>query len=152
MSGYGVLPYGTDYWGSGVSIVPTAEANAFAVGDRKVRIVLATEPLHESSTNEGDALNPRTWSITDMGTGKVYTILTVIMVDAFTYDLVTLEVFPNHYGSLQLRTTTLVAANGIPFPTIEEAFAGAYLDAASTNEKRAASMGYGVKDIANGAN
>lgn len=152
MSGYGVLPYGSGYWGTGVSIVPTAEANAFAVGDRKVRIVLAFEQLHQSATNEGDALNPRTWSITDVESGKVYTILTVVMVDVFTYDLVTLEVFPNHYGTLELRTTTLIAADGIPFPTIEESFGGAYLAAANTNEQLAASLGYGIKDIANGAN
>jgi len=152
VSGYGILPYGSGYWGTGVTIVPTAEANAFAVGDRKVRIVLTYEPLHESSTDTGDALNPRTWAITDVESGKVYTIMVVNMVDAFTYDLVTLEVFPNHYGSLQLKTTTLISANGIPFPTIEEVFSGVYLAAASTNERRAASTGFGVKDIANGAN
>lgn len=152
MSGYGILPYGAGYWGTGVSIVPTAEANAFAVGDRKVRIVLAFEPLHESSTNEGDALNPRTWSITDLGSGKVYTVMAVTMVDAFTYDLVTFEVFPNHYGTLELKTATLIAANGIPFPTIEEQFGGAYLAAANTNELLAAAQGFGIKDIANGAN
>lgn len=149
MSGYGVLPYGTGYWGTGVSTVPTADATVFAAGDRKARIILASEPLHVSTTGTGDALNPRNWSLTEPATGKVWTILTVTMVDKFTYDLVTLEIFPNHFGQLQLATSSLVSPSGIPFPIIEKVFTGAYLDANSTNQKRTTARGYSPKDLAN---
>lgn len=152
MSGYGVMPYGSGYWGTAESIIPTATATCYATGDRVVRIVLSSEPLHISSTNEGDALNPRTWQLVDSESGKVYTIMTVTQVDAFTYDLLTLQIFPNHFGELVLSTTLLLSATGIPFPTISQPFAGVYQSATNTNERRAASLGLGIKDIANGAN
>lgn len=152
MSGYGVMPYGSGYWGTAESVIPTSEATCFAIGDRLVRIVLSSEPMHISSTSAGDALNPRTWQLIDTESGKVYTIMTVTQVDAFTYDLLTLQIFPNHYGTLQLSATSLLSSTGIPFPTITQTFSGVYQAATSTNERRAASLGLGIKDLANGSN
>lgn len=149
MSGYGTQTYGTGSWGLNGSSLPTANATVYAVGDRKVRIILDSEPQHSGSTLTGDALNPRTWNLTQPSTGKVWTVMSVAMVDKFTYDLVTLEIFPNHFGTLELETTTLVAVTGLPFPTITGTFNGAYLDANSTNEKRTTARGYSPKDIAN---
>lgn len=149
MSGYGTQSYGTGYWGLDGSSLPTSEATAYAVGDRKVRIILASEPLHATNTVVGSALNPRTWSITQPSTGKVWTVLSVAMLDAFTYEIVTLEIFPNHFGQLELSTSTLQTVMGIPFPSIAVLFNGAYLDANSTDQKKTTARGYSPKDIAN---
>ncbi len=149
MSGYGTQIYGVGSWGLNGSSLPVAGAMAYAVGDRKVRVILDSEPQHSGSTLTGDALNPRTWTITEPATGKVWTVMSVAMVDKFTYDLVTLEIFPDHFGSLELETTTLIAITGLPFPTITETFTGAYLDANSTDQKRTTARGYSPKDLAN---
>lgn len=147
--GYGTLPYGTGYYGTGVLTTPSANCAAYARGDRMVRVTLETEPQHALNTISGDALNPRTWNITDPASGKVWTVLSVSMVDAHSYDLVTLEIFPNHYGTLKISSTALLDVNGIPFPTVATTFSGAYLDATSTDQKRIASLGLSQKDIAN---
>ena len=149
MSGYGTQLYGVGSWGLNGSSLPVAGAMAYAVGDRKVRVILDSEPQHSGSTLTGDALNPRTWTITEPATGKVWTVMSVAMVDKFTYDLVTLEIFPNHFGTLELETTTLIAITGLPFPTITETFNGAYLDANSTDQKRTTARGYSPKDLLN---
>lgn len=114
-----------------------------------VRVTLETEPQHTSNTNYGDALNPATWQITQPSTGRTWTVLSVEMIDPHTFDLVTLEIFPNHFGTLKVISTSLLDTFSIPFPTVESTFNGAYLDATSTDQKRISSLGYSPKDLAN---
>lgn len=146
---YGTAPYGTGYWGGGSVLAIEEFGKAYAVGDRVVRIELLVEPLHSTVTGQGDALNPRTWSITDPTSGRAWTVMAVREVSPLIYEILTFEVFPKHFTSLNLSTVTLKSAGGVPFPSLEFSFGGNFLAANNTDEAKTASRGYLPKDLAN---
>jgi len=120
-----------------------------AVSDRVVQVVLSVEPLHLASTGAGDALNPSTWSITVVSTGRVLTPIAVEMVDAFTYNILTLQSFASALVDMQLATSTLLDSNSVPFPALSATFKGAYASNDATHDTRTAASGYALSDLAN---
>lgn len=146
---YGTGPYGSGYWGGGSVLSFEEFGKAYATGDRIVRIELVTEPLHSTTTGAGDALNPRTWQITDPTSGKSWTSLAVREVSSKIFEILTLEVLPKHFTSLSLGTITLKSVSGVPFPTLAFPFNGNFLAINNTDESRTAARGYLPKDLAN---
>ena len=149
MSGYGIAPYGTGLYGFVTPPPPMEFARLFAVSDRVVQAVLSVEPLHLSSTATGDALNPATWNVFVPSTGRILTPIAVEMVDAYTYNILTLESFESSLTQMRLTSSTLLDYNRVPFPFLTGDFAGAYASNTSTNDKRTAASGYALIDIAN---
>jgi hypothetical protein len=149
VSGYGISPYGTGLYGYATPPPPMEFTRVVAVSDRVVQVVLSVEPLHLASTGAGDALNPSTWGITVPSTGRVLTPIAVEMIDAFTYNILTLQSFDSALVDLQLTTSTLLDSNSVPFPALSAIFKGAYASTDATNDKRTAASGYALSDLAN---
>ncbi len=149
MSGYGIAPYGTGLYGYATPPPPMEFTRVVAVSDRVVQVVLSVEPLHLASTGAGDALNPSTWSITVVSTGRVLTPIAVEMVDAFTYNILTLQSFASALVDMQLATSTLLDSNSVPFPALSATFKGAYASNDATHDTRTAASGYALSDLAN---
>lgn len=148
--GYGVSPWGSGSWGSiGYTAPGFNLGKAYAVGDRIVRVALSAEPMHLSVTGTGDALNPRTWSVQDPATGRVWTLLSVRPTDDSTYDLLTLETLPKHFTQLVVSSDTLLAQDRVPFPTVQFFFNGCYLAVNNTAESKLAANGVIQKDLTN---
>lgn len=148
-SGYGVSPWGTGYWGEGIIASLEEGGRAYAVGDRVVRVELETEPLHTNTTTSGSALNPRTWTITNPATSQTWTVMAVKEVRPKIYDILTLEPLPKHFTEMRLSTSILQSFLGIPFPSLEFLFNGAFLAINNTTEARTAARGYLMQDLAN---
>lgn len=151
MSGYGIAPYGTGLYGYATPPPPMEFTRVFAVSDRVVQVTLSVEPMHLASTGAGDALNPSTWSITVVSTGRVLTPIAVEMVDAFTYNILTLQSFASALVDMQLATSTLLDSNSVPFPALSATFKGAYASNDATHDTRTAASGYALSDLANSA-
>lgn len=147
MSGWGTSPWGLGPWGLGFGGLTIA--NAFAAGDRFVRVTLSVDPLEASSTTLGSALNPKTWTVTTPSTGRVLTVLSVTKHAPRTYDILTLEMFDNHFVQMAVGTSTLKTATGVPTGPLTFGFSGVILEATSTDEKKTVQRGFALRDIAN---
>lgn len=149
MPGFGTLPWGISPWGIGLPM-PVTIQNVFAAGDRLVRVILSGEPQHQTSTADGDALNPLTWSVTVPSEGRTLTVIGVVEIDQTTYDLITLEQFASHLTQMQVESPDLRDVSGTPIsPTLSATFAGVKLEATSTLEKRTTRQGFALRDLAN---
>ncbi len=148
MSGYGLAPYGLGLYGYATPPPSLVDNFAWATGTRVVRVTLSAEPMHQNALGEGDALNPATWTISTTG-GQTWPVLSVALVDAFTYDILVLGALPNFLTALKLVTTTLVTVTGFPFPILELPFQGCGLAATSTYDKQNTASGYAIRDIRN---
>jgi len=148
--GYGVSPWGTGYWGDGNAEISTgSDGVAYAVGNRVVRVNLAVEPLHVSTSGTGDALNPRTWKIQNLATGQVWTLMAVKMLTDTSYEILTLEPLPKHFTELELSTVGLRDVIQTPFSSMEFLFNGCYLASENTPETALASKGITQTDLFN---
>lgn len=148
MAGYGLAPYGIGMYGYATP-PPSLTANvAWAVGDRTVRVKLSAEPLHSNPTVPGDALNPTTWEVV-IPTIEYFSVISVVEVDAFTYDIRTLGPFPSYLYTLTVRSDNLLTVTGYPFPLLSLEFSGCNASATSTAERQSMSKGYALKDLLN---
>lgn len=148
MSGYGLAPYGLGLYGYSTPPPSLVENFAYATGTRVVRVTLSAEPMHQNALGNGDALNPATWTISTTG-GQTWPILSVALVDDFTFDILVLGALPNFLTSLTLATSTLVTVTGFPFPALVLPFQGCGLAATSTYDKQNTASGYAVQDLRN---
>lgn len=147
MSGWGLAPWGLGPWGLGVGALTIT--NAYAAGDRFVRVTLGADPLEGVSTVPGSVFNPQTWSVQTPSTGRTLTVLSVVKHAARTYDILTLEMFDNHFVQMAVGTTSLKTAAGVPVGPLTFGFAGVVLEATSTLQKRTTRRGFALKDLAN---
>lgn len=147
MSGWGTSPWGLGPWGLGFG--PLTITNAYAAGDRFVRVTLSAAPLEKASTIVGSVLNPLTWNITVPSTGRVLTVLSVAKVSDYVYDILTLQVFDDHYVQMAVGSDTLKDVAGNPVGSITFGFLGVHLEATSTPEKRTVGRGFAMRDLAN---
>lgn len=146
---WGTGAWGTSPWGGLATTVPTFGA-VFAAGDRLIRVNLDAAAQTISPNALGDALNPATWTVTVPSTGKVYTVLAVAQTGPTAFDLLLLEELPTHFVDVELTTSTLRNAAGIPVPTqLSATFRGVRLEATNTVENRTVRKGNGARDIAN---
>lgn len=147
MSGWGLTPWGLGPWGFGFG--PLFIDSAYAVADRVVRFTLSAPPLEARSTVAGSVYNPATWTVQVPSTARVLTVLSIAKVDTLTYELLTLEAFDSHFVTMAVGSSTLRDATGSLVGLITFGYAGALREATSTNERRATTRGFGLRDIAN---
>jgi hypothetical protein len=112
------MPWGTGKWGTsswGSAATGISISNAFASSTHTVRVKLSSEPKHSDPLAAGDALNPQTWLVQRLDTGIFFTVLAAREFDPpFLYELLLLEAMADHLITHRVKSTTLVAANGIP--------------------------------------
>lgn len=147
--GWGVGQWGVSPWGLGTTEEAPTFGRIYATGDRRVRVSLTFEPAHSSVIASGDALNPRTWIITEPVTGRRFRVLAVSEVSSTEYDLNTLELLANAQITLQLASTTLRYSNGAPVLNFFIDFAGQVATYNATLEAQTAAAGYSLRDVAN---
>jgi hypothetical protein len=147
MSGWGLSPWGLGPWGLGSATLLVA--NAYAAGDRFVRVQLSAQPLEASSTTVGSVYNPKTWTVTIPSTGRVLTVLSVTKYADKTYDILTLEMFDNHFVTMAVGSDTLKDASGVPAGLLTFGFKGAVLEATSTPQRKTTTRGFALRDLAN---
>lgn len=149
-AGYGTSEYGTGPWGVGAVYAPeNGGGRTFATGDRSVRVVLSFEPQAQGSTLPGDALNPKTWAISSLNDGRVLTPISVVKVNATTFDILTLQMLDNAKVSMQLRTIALRDVMGAPVATLTWTFPGSQLVSNTTPQRQTTAAGLALRDIAN---
>lgn len=163
-----VTSAGPGAWSIAV-IGTTASVSIYAIAERVVRIAFnsadwAYPPLHVSSTGNKDALNPRTWRIFKLGAVSPaddveLTCLSVSSVNAWTYDVLTLEQFPRANDSLnsiagstlnmRLETATELAFESGPAIAFAANFSGSLASVNATTNAKTVARGLAIRDVAN---
>lgn len=145
-SSYGVAPYGV----TPATATYLAISYAYAVGDRTVRVVLTTQPLESTGLVTGDALNPNTWQVTRGDTGAALTVLGVVPIDEYTFDLSTLETLPPWGIACTVAAPDLLDTFGAPITTPYSAtFQGVQSTQASTYTQQIGTRRLATTDLAN---
>lgn len=116
--GFGDSPYGVGSYGAGAVLSVVA---AWAISTHGVRIVLSEEPAHVDQFADGDALNPRTWTVTNTSTGTALTVVAASMDDDSTVDLVTLEALGDDLEDHLVIAVALASESGDPFTGADRA-------------------------------
>ncbi len=105
---WGVEEWGEGPWGGGsFSIGMMSMSAAYAVGEQVLHVELTAEPLHLSTIQVGDALNPQTWAVINTDTSEDLIVVGTTMVDATTVEIYTLKKFQSQL------VTHLVSAPGL---------------------------------------
>lgn len=109
--GWGLGEWGLSPWSFGADVTLTL---TFAVPAtiRSVRVSLSIAPLAMSPLSTGDALNPRTWTLTRGDTGEVIPVYAVTMEDSTTAILLLLTVLGSFHVLHTVSTDTLVDTSG----------------------------------------
>lgn len=150
MSGWGTSEYGLAPYGVGNAFLPVDEGGrTFAAGDRIVRVRLSFQALAGDSTRAGDATNPLTWEVLSVGTGRVLTPLSVRQLDTYTFEILTLQLLDPSKTDMQLRTTSLKAADGGPVGTLQWTFPGSTLVSNVNPQTKTTAAALAMRDIAN---
>ena len=144
---YGLVDWGTSPWA--VSIIPLEFSRVYATGSNTVRVILNREPLHSTTTVIGDALNPRTWTVSVPQTGEQLIPVLVTQIDPVTYDIHTWKSFPSYHIDVQLQTTTLLDLVGAAAGTLTALFAGSLDQSTDTTNNLLSTRGYNVVDLLN---
>ena len=110
--GYGDSPYGLSSYGGSLEASLTVVA-AWAVTTHAVRVTLSAPPLALDEFADGDALNPLSWGVDDITTGRALTVVAVSMHDSFTADVTTLEPLGDHLETHQVTGIGLMTAGGL---------------------------------------
>jgi len=113
MIGFGTQPFGTSPFGGGVS--PILLQNAVAIATRTVRVTLSSPPPMSSPAKVGDVLNPSSWRMWRMDTGRYFTILGITPYDAVTLDVLLLESLASHHVTHRV-TVAVASATVLDFP------------------------------------
>lgn len=87
-------------------------SGAYAIATHTVRVLLSAAPRHVSAYDDGDALNPLTWTVINPLTGFSYTIVGAVMHDDTTVDLSLLEALGSHLESFIVGAANLSGAAG----------------------------------------
>lgn len=111
--GYGLSPYGLSPYGGTLSVVTINLVAAWAISTHGVRVLLTSEPTHADQFAVGDALNPETWSVVDVTTGRELTVVAVLMHDSTSVDLTTLEALGDHLDTHVVTAIALLSSTGV---------------------------------------
>jgi hypothetical protein len=108
-AGYGISPYGTSALG-----MPTemSVGFAFASSIRRVRVRLTSPPRMKTKSVPGDALNPKSWSVTRLDTLESLFVLQVEPVNSTTFDLYTMKKFGDYPIEHEVRAELLFSMGG----------------------------------------
>jgi hypothetical protein len=126
-------------------------SSALAISTNTVRVTLSSEPQHQDSAADGDALNAGTWVVERLDSDLEFNVIGVAQFDITNFDLLTYEPFGPFLVSHQVSSVSLLAADGttvISSPT-SATFAGVAASALATPEAKAATRRFAVRDISN---
>lgn len=142
---YGITPYGGAEAGLGLSIL-----SAVATATNQVLVQLNTQPLDQTPSGPGDALNPNTWTIQRLDTGAFLHPVDVEPESTTSFLITTLEQFAPYTVIHAVSSNTLLdtAGNLLVAPRSAQ-FAGLLAYDLSTNDRFAASKQVASRDIAN---
>ncbi len=124
---------------------------ALAVATNTVRVTLSSEPQHQDSSADGDALNPATWVVKRLDSNTEFNVLGVAEFDATHFDLLTYEPFGPFLVTHQVSSANLLALDGVTVissPTFAQ-YPGVVDRAVATPEAQAATRRLGVRDLSN---
>ncbi len=112
MGGWGLGPWGLGPWGfEGASGLTIESVTAFT--ERSVVVQLSKAPRHMSTIVVGDALNPKTWTVTDRDSGASLLVLAVRDTGSGSaFELFLLEKLSSSLVSMRVGSTTLVDTSG----------------------------------------
>jgi len=124
MGGWGTGSWGLSTWGfgggSGLSIV-----SAYALTERSIVVTLTKAPLANNTIVVGDALNPKTWTITRQDTGEDLLVIASRKITDESFELYTLRKFAHALITHEVSSTTLVDPSGdLIDPPTSTTFAG----------------------------
>lgn len=106
---YGIGLYGLGaFGGAGVSL-----ALAFASSTHTVRVEFDNPVLQGYGFEDGSALRPSTWSVTNLATGQVYTVLGAEAISTTAVDILLLEALGPYQEQHRVSTTSLRSASGL---------------------------------------
>lgn len=108
---FGLSPYGLSPFGSGSSSIGVLAA--YAITTNGVRVILTAEPTHDDSFDDGDALNPDTWNVTNTANSTSLGILSVVQHDPTTYDLQLLDALGDQFATHVVGSSSLLSAFGL---------------------------------------
>lgn len=106
LSSFGLFSYGMGPPGSLYLV------GAYPLSERTLRVFLSVKAKADSTIDAGDALNPKTWTVTRDDTGAQLLVLAVARVDDTTFDLYMLDKLQPSLIEHTVETTTLLAATG----------------------------------------
>ena len=109
-TGWALEQWGRGPWGGGTS--PFAVALAEAVATRTIRVTLTLPPLATSAAVLGDALNPKTWTVTRLDSGAAYTVLGAELVSTHDVDVLLLGPLAAYVVQHRITANGLLASNG----------------------------------------
>lgn len=106
---YGIGLYGLGaFGGAGVSL-----ALAFASSTHTVRVEFDNAVLQGYGFEDGSALRPSTWSVTNLATGQAYTVLGAVAISTTAVDILLLEAIGPYQEQHRVSTSTLRSASGL---------------------------------------
>jgi len=110
MAGFGIIPWGLGGWGG---IVNLEILQVVAVSIRSVLVTLTLPVLAESVLGRGDALNPKTWHITDPA-GTALSVLAANVASDTEVELFTLQNLGEWQDTYTLAAPELLSSAGLP--------------------------------------
>ena len=112
MAGWGAGAWGTSSWAIGAPGTLFIE-RAVATSDRSLKVYLSIAPLRSSTIIAGSALDPTTWTVTQLASGEVFTVLGVQQVAPLVFELLLLEKLSSVSILHRVESQTLVTASGM---------------------------------------
>lgn len=108
-AGYGISPYGASPYG-----IPTEMSLGFALPSsiRRVRVELTSPPRMKTKSVPGDALNPKSWSVSRLDTLESLFVLKVEPVNSITFDLFLMKKIGDYPVEHEVRAELLFSMGG----------------------------------------
>lgn len=107
---YGLGEWGLDFWGTDPTLTMLS---AVATTTHSVTVTLSQPVKARSPIAPGDALNPRTWTVTRVDTSFAYTVIGVLKVTARRFMLFLRTALASYNRVHKVRSTGLISATGV---------------------------------------
>ena len=149
--GFGLGEWGQSPWGSATPAGAMSLIKALAISTNEVEVTLTKEPLHDTATVAGDALNPTTWTIQRLDNAEFLTPVSVVAKTATTFVITVLQPFGPVSATHRVSSTTLltVDATATIQPPTSADFLGVLAEEERNNLTNARQRSASVRDVAN---
>lgn len=107
---YGLSEWGLDFWGTDPTLYMQS---ATATTTHSVTVTLSQPVRARSPISAGDALNPRTWTVTRVDNSQVFVVTGVYSVNARRFTLFLRTPLASYNRTHRVRATGLISATGI---------------------------------------
>lgn len=149
MAGFGTTIYGGGSYGLAGSGAPQLYL-ARPIAAKAVRAYFTSPVQALSAAKRGDALNPKSWVLTNTSTGQVLTVIGVQSVQPIEFDLYTLEPIGTYFDTLVVDASAINGPAGVPLtPGQVYSTFGLQAQTQSTKALKEAQRGFRPRDLAN---